>query len=789
MSRAQRDSREGLPARPQMLPPAIGSPGHSASIARSKMPRLTLSHTQAPDGARGCAVDARYGGQAHTARTAPAPTFLATLGETTPRMSAGSYTERLGERDPRRPLAFDMRDQPSSRAKEQSFTFSRMDRVRTAPTLSEFTMSGVQSVAVSSLDKPTELDNWPSTTSAGSNSWLRRLEHFLDVRLQTAADSEAKLQAYHECFAQFSELFKGYRPLLSRIHNAYDEHINNGKAASLRVTRVEAEMFALHEHAQATVRKSAQTVTDQLKGMREYVAKIEKERAELQQQLADARKHVEDADQEVEREKAKAQEVEKRANAYCSGYRWIMKHVVKTEVCVSAPSTPASWRSIHIADLYLCFRQEPNELDALESVTLIQKLEKAQSETHSQQKLIQYYTSTAEIEYCKSILELERKAYAEEVERINMELDNMRYIEGDCRQALIQAEDKIKTLETEMKATNERLNNTFMLHLGDGPDIPEFLRTAHPIVNRGVERADVLDVLKRCYDLSAEAYNAGKYPKIEEVFAEAIKQKYSGHTVAEWSRNVIEALDSYRDEYDCRIVGSLLASTAGSHLLIHRSQVASECAKALSEFIQHLQAAAGDEEGKKEQDEVSAFDLMKELHSVFPLKTQAHLGALKTLLQTKPFVDHKINVVAMLKAEPHPHDTQLLELLGQQLIEEVEQYTSELRAGLLEDAGRRKSKKSELRISVADLRARIKIIEPLKPDKQVASMVHRGFHMASYEEAFNMLFGPQDEFDEVVRDAGKETGPGSFQPIDRVLMRFDLAQLTTDFPCSYDHFH
>ena len=334
MSRAR---REGLPARPQMQPPEIGSPGHSASIARSKMPRLMLSHTQAPDGAW---VDARHGGQSHTARTAPAPTFLATLGETTPRMPAGSYTERLGERDPRRPLAFDMRDQPSSRAKEQSFAFSRMDRVRTAPTLSEFTMSGVQSVAVSSLDKPAELDNWPSTNTAGSKSWLHRLEHFLDVRLQMAADSEAKLQAYHECFAQFSELFKGYRPLLSRIHNAYEEHINNGKAASLRVTRVEAEMFALHEHAQATVRKSAQTVTDQLKGMREYVAKIEKERAELQKQLADARKHVEEADKEVEREKAKAQEVEKRANAYWSGYRWIMKHVVKTEVCVSAPSTP-----------------------------------------------------------------------------------------------------------------------------------------------------------------------------------------------------------------------------------------------------------------------------------------------------------------------------------------------------------------------------------------------------------------------------------------------------------------
>ena len=422
-------------------------------------------------------------------------------------------------------------------------------------------------------------------------------------------------------------------------------------------------------------------------------------------------------------------------------------------------------------------------MDALESVTLIQKLEKAQSESHSQQKLIQYYTSTAEIEHCKSILEVERKAYAEEVERINAELDNMRYIESDCRKALENAEDKIKKLETEMKGTNERLDNTFMLHLGDGPDIPEFMRTEHPIVNRGVQREDVLDVLKRCFVLGAEAYNAGTYPKIEDVFAEAIKQKYSGHTVAEWGRNVIEALDAYRDEYDCQLVGSLFSSTVGSHLLIHRSQVAAECANALREFSQRLQAAAPEDEDKKEgnneQGEVSAFDLMKELQSVFPHKTETHLGALKTLLQTKPFVDHKMNVTAMLKGETHPTDDKLLELLSQQLVEEFDQYATELRAGLVEDASRRKSKKSELRINVADLRARIKLIEPLKPDSEIARMVYRGFLMSSYDEAHNMLFGQQDEFDEVVREAGKDPGQGTLQPIDRVLMRSDLAE-----PCT-----
>jgi len=346
MSRAQLGMQDGLPARldRQKHPPAFGGPAHSASIARAKMPRLALSHSHGPGSARGApgsrgGEDARFDGYPLSARSAPTPKFPATLGETTPRMHAGSYTERLGERDPRRPLALDMRDVPSSRGPA---AFARMDRVRTAPTLADFRMSDVQSVSVSSLDKPAELDNWPSSNSAGSKSWLRRLEHFLDVRLQMAADNEAKLLAYHECFAQFTELFKGYRPLLSRIHSAYDAHITSGKSAIIRVTQVEAEMFTLQEHAQETVRKSAQTVTEQLKAMREAVAKMDREKAEALEQLADTRRQLKDAWEEVERRKALNDEIEEKARAYCSGYRWIMKHVVKAEVCVSARSSGAS---------------------------------------------------------------------------------------------------------------------------------------------------------------------------------------------------------------------------------------------------------------------------------------------------------------------------------------------------------------------------------------------------------------------------------------------------------------
>ena len=245
------------------------------------------------------------------------------------------------------------------------------------------------SVSATSLEKPADLDNWPSTNSAGSNSWLRRLEHFLDVRLSMAVDQDAKLFAYHECFAQFGELFKGYRPLLSRIHNAYDEHINSGKTSTIKVVQVEAELFALQENAQQEVRKSAARVSEQLQGMREAVAKAEQEKNDALKQLAETKKQLEAAYMEVERRKELNDEIHEQARAFCAGYRWVMKNVVKTE--------------------------EPNDMDALESVTLIQKLEKAQAESHSQQQLIKYYTSAAEIEYCKGILEEERKSYAVEV--------------------------------------------------------------------------------------------------------------------------------------------------------------------------------------------------------------------------------------------------------------------------------------------------------------------------------------------------------------------------------------
>jgi len=426
----------------------LGSPAHTANITHAKMPRLALAsqaplahnHPSSAGGgsarSRGIADYSNSEGYPHTARSNPK--FTGGLAAT----SAGPYTERLGERDTRRPLAFDMRDVPSSRG---SSAFSPMDRVRTAPTISQFKMSEVQRVSASSLQTPSELDNWPSSNSQASNSWLHRLEHFLEVRLSMAADNEAKMLAYHECFAQFGELFKLYRPLLARIHQAYDEHIQTSKSSSIKIAQVESELFALQEHAQEQVRKSAVSVTEQLAGMKASVAKANREKAELAAELADTRKQLEEARKEVEHRTEMNDKIQEQARAFCSGYRWLLKNVVKTE--------------------------EPNDMDALESVTLIQKLERAQAESFSQQQQIRYYTSAAEVVYVQNILEEERKAYAVETDRLTEELEQVRNLESDCRSALEASTNKCKELEAHVEQAHERLDNTFMLHLGDGADI------------------------------------------------------------------------------------------------------------------------------------------------------------------------------------------------------------------------------------------------------------------------------------------------------------------------------
>jgi hypothetical protein len=264
------------------------------------------------------------------------------------------------------------------------------------------------------------------------------------------------------------------------------------------------------------------------------------------------------------------------------------------------------------------------------------------------------------------------------------------------------------------------------------------------VVNRGVQKEEVRDVVQRCIELGTEYYNEGKYPHLEQVFTSVIKSKYEQHTVAEWGRNILEAMEIYRDEdADFEMVGSILATTAGSHILLHRTSAAAESARAMSDLRRRV--AGGEENKDKEQKKgkedapevLPASDLLKELASTFPTKPQAHIDELSGLLQGNEFSNHGIDITAFGAGTATGPSAKLMELLLRQFFAEHQQYASELRTGLTEEASRRKSKKSEMRVSPEELQKRIIMIEQAKPNDQVAVMVYRGFNMASQQVYHN----------------------------------------------------
>ena len=627
---------------------AKGSPGHSTKIAREKMPKLAMpvlksrdkhaGHTHGVQSVPGSAPNARRpfrsgDGQAFmisgefdqpsTARSA-GMLGIGGLGATKP--NSGAHTERLAERDWRKPGLGkeDSLDVPFSRGSTGSHSIVAMERVRTVPRLSEFNNAEIARLSGTSLQKTAELDNWPSTNSASSNSWLRRLEHFLETRLAQATDKEARLLAFHECFAQFSELFKLYRPLLSRIHMAYDEYIADGQTASLKVSQAQAELFALQEHAQQEVRKSAICVTEQLADMKAAVANAEKERDQAVKELAAVKAELEGERKEVAEERAGNAAIREQARAFCSGYRWIIKNVLKQE--------------------------EPHDMDALENVTLIQKLEKTTAQNDSQQKQLDYYASTAEIVYVQNVLQEERKAYLADTERLSSEFSQLQNVEAECRKDLEKWQERCKALEANIQAVNDRLDKTYLPPLGDNERLPVFLRTEHPLVSRDVEKEEITDLLQTCMKRSIEAYDSGTYPDLESIFIDAVREKWEKHTVAEWGRNVLQAIDNFPLDADCQLLGSMLATTMGTHMLIHRDKVNSECAAALTWLSKHLMEREG--KGHERQDFVSAKDLSNDIRLAFPNKTEAQWQALVGLLSNVTFAGHDIDIHAIARGEP-----------------------------------------------------------------------------------------------------------------------------------------
>ena len=175
---------------------------HSASMGggRPRMPKLKVPG----GGGTGGAASAR------SWKASPAQRgggYGPEVDELTP---SGAMTERA-----QRPLRLDMTGGGGERESGmQSMKGGGSSSMAGKPMLGDLSMSDISRQGPSTLGRPGELDNWPSTQAQGSHSWLKRLERFLDTQLDRVGenDLEGRLKVHHECLAQFSEVWSsGFR--------------------------------------------------------------------------------------------------------------------------------------------------------------------------------------------------------------------------------------------------------------------------------------------------------------------------------------------------------------------------------------------------------------------------------------------------------------------------------------------------------------------------------------------------------------------------------------------------
>lgn len=256
---------------------------------------------------------------------------------------------------------------------------------------------------------------------------------------------------------------------------------------------------------------------------------------------------------------------------------------------------------------------EMPDLDALDNVNLIQKLERAQAESTSAKWQIEYLSSTSEIAYTKSILEEERRLFGQEIERLQLEIDQLRGSESRLLHELATLEDRHEKLESDQKDLRATMDSTFLASWGDGKDIPPFLQTKFPVLYRPIELEEIKKLLRQTISACRTSFLSGNYPDLLEELIRGISLRFSHHSIAEFGRNILLAVDQFRSEDpDCDLIGAVLSEDIGSHALLHRVQLVPDLVDALSQLFPG-------------RDIVPITDVCDQLHVLFPLKTpEAH---------------------------------------------------------------------------------------------------------------------------------------------------------------------
>lgn len=115
------------------------------------------------------------------------------------------------------------------------------------------------------------------------------------------------------------------------------------------------------------------------------------------------------------------------------------------------------------------------------------------------------------------------------------------------------------------------MESTFLASWGDGKDIPPFLHTKFPVLYRPIEKNELKEVLRGTIADCSGALQAGSYPDLLDELVRRISKRYSNHVVAEFGRNILLALDHFREEDpDCDLISAVLSEDMGTHALVRR---------------------------------------------------------------------------------------------------------------------------------------------------------------------------------------------------------------------------
>ena len=251
----------------------------------------------------------------------------------------------------------------------------------------------------------------------------------------------------------------------------------------------------------------------------------------------------------------------------------------------------------------------------------------------------------------------------------------------------------------------------------------------------------------------------------------------------QWAYNVIRGLERDREDPECLLLGQMLTGALGQHFIMCRCEFWEEMAETFADMATIISSP------EQPMDCIEFVDIAKHLGVVFPSKPQENIYVLEQLLTHQRFSKESLLVSRISAQQPTVAESELMQLLWSQCMEEIAAYETQLRNSLLDSALQyRRARPQGLATLVGvekhtikpdDLRTKLKLLEPNKCPEDVACAVYRAFSFASFQDTLAAI-QPQESFaEEESGDQGTYRAAmfTSQEAVDVVLVRLGCAGL------------